>query len=49
MPLNFLPDDLIEPSTPFTLTLTQKDNIDVILGEHVVFTRNSEVQRFLVH
>jgi hypothetical protein len=49
MPLNFLPNDFIEPSTPFTSTSTQKDNIDVILDEYVVFTRNGEVQQFLVH
>jgi hypothetical protein len=31
------------------LTSTQKDNIDAILDEQVVFNRNGEVQQFLVH
>jgi hypothetical protein len=30
------------------LTSAQKDNIDAILDEQVVFNRNGEVQRFLV-
>jgi hypothetical protein len=49
IPLNSPLDILIETSIPFTLTSAQKDNIDAILDEQVVFTRNSEVQRFLVH
>lgn len=48
IPLNPPTDDAIEPSIPFTLTSTQKDNIDAILDEQVVFNRNGEVQRFLV-
>jgi hypothetical protein len=47
MPLNFPPDDPIEASTSFTLTLTQKDNINFILDEQVVLTKDGEVQRFL--
>jgi hypothetical protein len=42
MPSNLILDDLIETSTPFTLTSPQKDNIDVILDEQV-FTKNDEV------
>jgi hypothetical protein len=30
------------------LTSAQKDNIDAILDEQVVFNRNGEVQRFLI-
>jgi len=43
IPLNSPPDDPIETSIPFTLTSAQKDNIDVILNEQIVFNRNSEV------
>ena len=43
IPLNSLPNDPIEISIPFTLTSTQKDNIDAILNEQVVFNRNNEV------
>jgi hypothetical protein len=49
IPLNSPPDDPIETFIPFTLTSAQKDNIDVILDEQVIFNRNGEVQRFLVH
>jgi hypothetical protein len=48
IPLNSPSDDPIETSIPFTLTSAQKDNIDAILDEQVVFNRNGEVQRFLV-
>ncbi|KAL3577705.1 hypothetical protein D5086_019209 [Populus alba] len=48
IPFNSPPDDPIETSIPFTLTLAQKDNIDAILDEQVVFNKNGEVQRFLV-
>ena len=37
MPPNSPLDDPIETSTPLTLILTQKDNIDVILDEQVFF------------
>jgi len=47
IPPNFPPDDPIEASTCFILTLTQNDNINVILDEQVVLTRDGEVQRFL--
>jgi len=47
MPPNSPPDDPIETSTFFTLTLIQKDNINVILDEQVVFTGDGEVQWFL--
>jgi len=48
IPLNSPSDDPNETSIPFTLTSAQKDNIDAILDEQVVFNRNGEVQRFLV-
>ena len=48
LPLNSPPDDRIETSISFTFTSVQKDNINAILDEQVVFNRNSEVQRFLV-
>jgi len=48
IPLNSPSDDPIETSIPFTLTSAQKDNIDAILDEQVVFNRNGEVQRFLI-
>jgi len=48
IPLNSPPDDPIETSIPFILTSAQKDNIDAILDEHVVFNWNGEVQQFLV-
>ena len=48
IPLNSPSDDPIETSIPFTLTSAQKDNIDAILDEQVVFNKNGEVQRFLV-
>ena len=48
LPLNSPPNEPIETSIPFTLTSAQKDNIDAILDEQVVFNRNGEVQRFLV-
>jgi len=47
IPFNSSSDDPIETSIAFTLTSAQ-DNIDVILDEQVVFTRNGEVQWFLV-
>jgi hypothetical protein len=47
MPPNSPLDDPIEASTSFTLTLTQKDNINVILDEQIAFTRDGEVQWFL--
>jgi len=37
-----------ETSTLFTLTTAQKYNIDAILDEIIVFTRDNEVQQFLV-
>ena len=46
--LNSSPDDPIETFIPPTLTSAQKDNIDAILDEQVVFNRDGEVQRFLV-
>jgi len=49
MPPKFHPDDPIETFTLFTLTSTQKDNIDAILDEQLVFTINGKVQLFLVH
>ena len=48
MPLNSPHGDPIETSTPFTLIASQKDNINVILDEQVVFIRDGEVQRFLI-
>jgi hypothetical protein len=46
-PFKMLPnsplDDPIETSIPFTSTSSQKDNIDVILDEHIVFTMKDEV------
>ena len=42
------PDDPNETSIPFTLTSAQKNNIDAILDEQVVFNKNGEVQQFLV-
>ena len=46
-PFKMLPnsplDDSIETSIPFISTSSQKDNIDVILDEHIVFTRKDEV------
>jgi len=48
IPLHSPPDDPIETSIPFTLTSAQKDNIDTIMDEQVVFNKNCEVQRFLV-
>jgi len=48
IPLNSPSDDPIEIFIPFTLTSAQKDNIDAILDEQVVFNKNGEVQRFLV-
>jgi len=39
---------LTETSTLFTLTSAQKDNIDAILDEIIVFTMDNEVQQFLV-
>ena len=48
IPLNSPHDDPIETFIPFTLTSAQKDNIDAVLDEQVVFNRNGEVQRFLV-
>ena len=47
IPLNSPPNDPIETSIPFTLTSAQKDNIDAILDEQVVFNRNGEVCRTL--
>ena len=44
MPLNPTPDDPIKTSTLFTMILSQKDNIDAILDEQVVFIREGEVQ-----
>jgi hypothetical protein len=49
IPLHSPLDVPIETSIPFTLPSAQKDNINAILDEQVVFTRNGEVQRFLVH
>ena len=49
MPLNPTPDDPIKTSTLFTMILSQKDNIDAILDEQVVFIREGEVQQFLVY
>jgi hypothetical protein len=43
MPPNSPPNDPIESSTSFTLISAQKDNIDAILDEQVIFTRNDEV------
>ena len=48
IPPNSPPDDPIENFIPFTLTSTLMDNINVILDEQVVFTKNCEVQQFLV-
>ena len=47
-PLNPPPNDPNETSIPFTLTSAQKNNIDAILDEQVVFNSNGEIQRFLV-
>lgn len=52
IPFEMPPDPIfyahIETSTLFTLTSAQKDNIDVILDEIIVFTKDNEVQQFLV-
>jgi len=37
MPSNPPPDDPIKTCTPFTLSSSQKDNIDAILDEQVLF------------
>ena len=39
IPHNLTLDDPIKTSTPFTLTSIQKDNIDIIPNEQVVFVR----------
>jgi hypothetical protein len=44
MLLNSPPNDPIKTSTPFTSISTQKNNIDTILDEQLVFTKNGEVQ-----
>lgn len=44
MSLNPTLDDLVETSTPFTKTLAQNDNINVILNEQVLFfTKDGKV------
>jgi len=48
IPLNSPPDDPIETFIPFTLTSAQKDNINAILDEQIVFNMNGKVQLFLV-
>jgi len=52
IPFEMPPDPIfyapIKTSTLFTLTSGQKDNIDAILDEIIVFTRDNEVQQFLV-
>jgi hypothetical protein len=48
MPLDPIFYAPIKISTLFTLTSGQKDNIDAILDEIIVFTRDNEVQQFLV-
>lgn len=40
---------LLKPLSLSTLTLAQKDNIDIILDEQVIFTKDGKVQWFLVH
>jgi hypothetical protein len=45
---NLTHDNPIKTSTPFTMTLTQKDNIDAILDEQVICTMDGEIQWFLV-
>jgi hypothetical protein len=44
MPINSSPNNPIKTSTPFTSISTQKNNIDTIMDEQIVFTRNGEVQ-----
>lgn len=48
MSYNFNFDDPIKTSTLFILTSAQKNNIDVILDEQIVFTKNGEIKWFLV-
>jgi hypothetical protein len=48
VPPNSPHGDPIETFTPFILISTQNDNINDILDEQIVFTRDCEVQLFLV-
>ena len=48
MPPNLIHDNPIKTSTPFTMTLAQKDNIDAILDEQVILIMDGEIQWFLV-
>jgi hypothetical protein len=48
MPPNLIHDNLIKTSTPFIMTLAQKDNIDAILDEQVILIMDCEIQWFLV-
>jgi hypothetical protein len=48
MPPNLTHNNPIKTFTPFTMTLTQKDNIDIILDEQVICTMDGEIQWFLV-
>lgn len=42
--LNYLLMILLKPLSLSTLTLAQKDNIDIILDEQVIFTKDGKVQ-----
>jgi hypothetical protein len=48
VPPNSSPGDPIETFTLFILISTQKDNINAILDEQVVFTRYCKAQLFLL-